>query len=181
MAKRKDWVPCRSYGTGLLINPGELRFVPLYTLPDAAVDDVNVVEDASDALFMYRIVGDFTGAIPDPTVSFHNWGIRIMPVQGDIDSGDLDPPVNIVTSDLDNEAFANLRWWGERRRHDAPPFLQLYEDHGTFSHPHWTHIDLKPRQAFGQKMNLWPALVIWNGSADDMRFEHRFRSLVGYT
>ncbi len=180
MAK-KDWVPCSGYGTGFLINPGELRFLPLYRLPNAVFDDVTKVEDSSDRLFMHRIVGDFTGAIPDPTVAFHNWGIRIMPCQADIDGAAIDPPVDPLASNLDDINFANLRWWGERRRHDSPPMFQLYEDHDIYSHPSWTHIDLKPRQVFGQKLNLWPALVVWNGSADDMRFEHRFRSLVGYT
>ncbi len=181
MARRKDWVPCTNYGTSLLVNAGELRFTPLYRLPSAAFDDVTKVEDDSDMLFMHRIVGDFTGAIGDPTVSFHNWGIRIMPAQADIDGAAIDPPVDPTVNSLDTIQFANLRWWGERRRQDSPANEQLFNDHDTFSHPHWTHLDIKPRQRFGQKLNLWPCLVIWNGSADDMRFMHRFRSLVGYT
>ena len=181
MGKKKDWVVPKSYGTNLLILAGELRFIPLYKLPAAATDDVSEVEDASDSLFLHRIVGDFTGWIDEITVVFHQWGIRLMPVQADIDAVELEPPVDITTNDLDTPAFANLRWWGERRRMDFPPSDFEFEDHASFTHPNWTHIDVKPRQPFGQKMNLWPGLVVWNGAADDMRFTHRFRLLVGYT
>lgn len=180
--RKKDWVVGSGYGVSLIILAQELRFIPLYGLPIAASEEVDEVEDDNDELFLFRVVGTFDGAIEDTvTVAHHDWGVRLMPCIANIDTSLIVPPVDITTNTLDTPDFANLRWWAERRRFDLPPHETVGESYDVFAHPHWSSIDVRPGQVFGQKMNLYPTLVVWNGAADDMRFEHRFRLLVGYT
>ncbi len=174
-----DWISCSNYGTALLANAQDLSATGLYKLPDLSIDEVDVVEDASDSLFCHRIVGTIAAQKVEDTTVFVNWGWRIMPLQADIELSVPELPV-AATNDLDDPDFANLRWWGERRF--STSILETTHMTGldTISHPWWTNIDLKPKQAFGIKRNLWPCLVLWNGSADDLRVVHRLRMLVGY-
>ncbi len=174
-----DWISCTNYGTGLTANSSNMSATTLYSLPDAAADDVDKVEDADDVLFCHRIVGTIAAQKVEDTTVFVRWGWRIMPLQADIDLVVPELPM-AATTDLNDPDFANLRWWAERYFESS--ILETTHQTGldTISHPWWTNVDIKPKQAFGIKRNLWPALVLWNGSADDLRVTHRFRMLVGY-
>lgn len=176
-----DWTVPDSYGRPLVFAPTSLAAVPLYRIPDAATDDVSQVQDEDDVLFLHRIVGQCAVSILNPTVSFARIAWRLMPLQADIDNNALQLPVDPAFTTLDDQDFANLRWWDERRFELQVPIAGAFEMiDPVFTHPWWSHMDCKPKQVFGYEKNLWPSLVVWNGSADEITIRHRFRLLCGY-
>lgn len=176
-----DWTVPENYGRPLIFPPTSLAAVPLYRIPDAATDDVSEVQDENDHLFLNRIVGQVYPSFLNPTVAFARIGWRLMPLQADIDANALQLPVDPAVTTLDDQDFANLRWWDERRMEIPVPIPGANETiDPVVTHPWWSHMDCKPKQSFGFKDNLWPALVVWNGSADELTIVQRLRLLCSY-
>lgn len=183
-----DWVVCPNYGVSVTAGPDELSAFPLYGLPDAATDDLTKVETADDWLVCLRIVGDVwcnraTNSQGDPAFPLLlHW--RIMPLQCDWDSVVLQLPVSPGSNALNDQAYANIRWWDERMRYISqfdPAMTPTYEL-DAFVHPWWTHVDVSPKQAFGRNLNLWPAIVFWNPNPETVTVQWivRLRLLCKY-
>lgn len=110
-------------------------------------------------------------------------------MQVDLSLGTLevpwDPALNTMREGLEADNLANLRFWDERIGDDhfaGPGGLSpdpMY-NMGFTDHPWWSHVDIKPKQQFGQRRNLWPALMIENHSdTDSMIVKVWLRMLVG--
>lgn len=170
-----DWVPCTNYGVRIIQTVGLTVARALYDLPSAS-DRVDEFEEAS-SLFIHRIVGTVgighLGAGGGPPVDTVNaWMWRIMPLQADLTASAIDVPWDPVTDSMRNGAFsaaniANLRFWDERIGEDVGDSTADINNLSPVDHPYWSHVDIRPKQKFGLKLNLWPTLVLENASAND--------------
>lgn len=173
MGRNMDWVPCTRYGTRIVQATGLTFAFPLYELPVIA-DEVDRFEESQD-LFIHRIVGTvgighLTAAGGAPVDTLNAWMWRIMPMQADLSAGTLDLPWDPAVSMRDGASagsIANLRFWDERIGEDIGDSTAGTNNLSPVDHPYWSHVDIRPKQKFGQRLNLWPTLVLENASASD--------------
>lgn len=176
-----DWVVGRSYGRWVSA-PNGITPLCLYDFDTRATETPHVVEDDEAGLFIERIVGTIRVRSADvPSAQWTTWGWRLMPLQGDLEFGGVEFPMDTTTTDMLDPVYANLRWWDERYYTSIPPIDEFTPHYGdTFDHPWWSQLDVHPRQAFGQKKNLWPSLVFSVETADTLEVQHRLRMLIKY-
>jgi len=169
-----DWVPCTGYGERRTLANGTTLVFPLYDLPAIAESHDEFEEQSS--LFILRIVGTIgvghlTGAGGPPVDTVNPWMWRIMPLQADltVPTVDLpwDPAVNNMREGVDAGPIANLRFWDERIGEDIGDSTANVNNLSPVDHPYWSHVDIRPKQRFGLKLNLWPCIVFQNTSAND--------------
>lgn len=167
-----DWVPAVSYGATVSVAAASTVYVILYPLPDYIADQEFLYEDeVTSGLFLHRIVGSVTVSSDDAGNIPVAW--RLMPLGCNYDTLSVLEPFATPWS-ADQSEWANLRWWDERR---YIPTSAANPD--LVDHPYWTRVDITPKQAFGQKRNLWPVLAIRNYSAAaSMRLRHNLRLLL---
>lgn len=194
-----DWVPVRQYGEVIEVPPLTTLAFILYTpdVADNADGDVHQVEEGGSH-FLERIVGTvsiFANLNSEDQTNHVPWCWRLMPLQ--YSTGNIAPDLPwdpSFQSMMLSPELANLRFWAERYGY-APtgaiaqtgfePMVSLSQlgsgltSYGGPAHPWWANVDVHPRQAFGQKRNLWPCFVVENNSAlDILGFRLRLRMLV---
>lgn len=169
-----DWTPLVLYGQEIsLAGPGTASVI-LYPLPDlGAVGDAEflVEDDDETQLYLERIVGEIFLAT---SVSSSTAAWQLMPRGVDYDTPAVLDPFT-TPWDPNNSDWANLRWW-DRRYYEPEVTLRPT----TVDHPHWTHVDVHPRQMMGRKKELWPVLMLWVGQAVTLRAVHTLRALWKY-
>lgn len=170
-----DWVPMAFYGDAFTVLPGATGYVILYPLPDYALGDQEfLVEDEDETgMFLERIVGDIYVSTSILTgQEAVAW--QLMPLGADYEAAVILQPYTTDWTPDDSE-WANLRWWDRRCVAHA---TQGYYWPESIDIPHWTHVDINPRQMMGAKRNLWPVLVVYNDSPDsNVLVKHNLRAL----
>lgn len=168
-----DWTPLAFYGQEVSLAGVGSAAVILYPLPDLGAGDEEflVEDDDRTQLFMERIVGDVHVSVSDAPAAVA-W--QLMPMGVDYDTPAVLAPFTTPWTPLASE-WANLRWWDRRyylANTDRRP--------SPVDHPHWTHVDIHPRQMVGRKRELWPVLQIYCGNTTTMRVQHTLRALWKY-
>lgn len=169
-----DWTPMALYGEEIsLAGPGSAAVI-LYPLPDlgaAGTEEFLVEDDDETQLYLERIVGDIHMGV---SVSESPVAWQLMPMGVDYDTPAVLEPFTTPWSPLSSD-WANLRWW-DRRYYNAQIAIRPL----AVDHPHWTHVDIHPRQMMGRKRELWPVLWIYAGTAVTLRVSHQLRALWKY-
>jgi len=161
-----DWVPSLTYGQELVLITGTTRSrVDLLMSGDLDVDVIGKVEDTDD-LFVHRIVGEVyfseTGRTSGGRLT---WGI--MPVQEDFSEIDADAPWDLSGDMFNEPEIANLRFWHIRNLVASGTAYDNWDATGSGHITPWHfHVDIKPRQKFGSRLNLWPAMFFSTTDAD---------------
>ncbi len=183
-----DWVPVDSYGSVFNLAPDSSVVVSMYSLLGTTSDTRGIFEETDD-FFIERVVGRVSIFNQDSEAvdSFIPTVARVMPLQADYTTSTLqlpwDPSGALSNLILDGD-IANTRFWWERLQYVETPrsaaFLVGVEPHWQIDHhPWWGQIDIRPRQKFGSRLNLWPGLVVFNGSENDaIQFRMNARMLI---
>jgi len=155
-----DWVPQVDYGGFPVTNVGSNLVIDLMS-PDADQDVIGKVEDTDD-LFVHRIVGELFIDVTNVT-AFSQMLVAIMPLQFSVTDVTAQlpwDPLGSFWSDINN---ANLRFWMMRTHIFAgTSWTSMNRAAGSSQAdiPYWHHVDIKPRQKVGSRLNLWPTVVI---------------------
>lgn len=174
-----DWVPSLTYAQSIVLITGGVRsVVSLLMSGDLDTDVIGKVEDTDD-LFCHRIVGEvYFSESARTSAGRLTWGI--MPVQEDYTQVDADVPWDTTQDVFSDIETSNLRYWHIRNLIASGTTYDNYDASGSAHVTPWHfHVDIKPRQKFGSRLNLWPGLMFSTTDADStVRVEQYLRLLV---